>query len=247
MGIVPNDRVSTEGGQLQDLDLAHRQDAEAATNDLLAAQAVELADYFVFQIEGSRDLGEATEGTLRFRVRADVDSRRFEIITLDIGFSEPNELPSTPVPAPDLLGFAGIPAIEVPTIPIEVHVAEKLHAYTREFADRLNTRAKDLIDLVLISSEIEFDSWKLRQAIDKTFGSRGVQLVPEQLPLPPENWAIPYRKLAQDTGLDPDTAIGHAMVAAFLDPILANAASPMARWTPETRAWKEPDDEESSG
>lgn len=240
-------RIGERARFTMDLDLAHRQDAEAATNDLLAAQAVELGDYFVFQIEGSRDLGEATEGTLRFRVRADVDSRRFEIITLDIGFSDPNELPSTPVPAPDLLGFAGIPAIEVPTIPIEVHVAEKLHAYTREVADRLNTRAKDLIDLVLISSEIEFDSWKQRQAIDNTFGSRGVQLVPEQLPLPPENWATPYRKLAHDTGLDPDTAIGHAMVAAFFDPILANAVAPEARWTPESHAWKEPDDSLSSG
>lgn len=100
-----------------DLDLAHRQDAEAATNDLLAAQAVELEDYFAFQIEQPQNLGEATEGTVRYRVGAAIDGRRFEIITLDIGFSDPPDLTSTPLRGPNLLEFAGIAPIEVPAIP----------------------------------------------------------------------------------------------------------------------------------
>jgi hypothetical protein len=240
-------RLGERARSTMDLDLAHQQDADAATGDLLAAQAVQLDDYFSFRIEQPQNLGEATEGTIRYRVRADVDGRRFDVVTLDVGFTHARELTSTTVRGPDLLGFAGIPPIEVPAIPLEDHVAEKLHAYTRDFGDRQNTRVKDLIDLILISSEITFEASKLRQAIDHTFGARDVQRIPGCIATPPDNWPTPYRRMAAETGLEPDIAIGHAAVAKFLDPILANAVSPNARWAPDTRAWKEPDDSSSSG
>jgi hypothetical protein len=53
---------------------------------------------------------------------------------------------------PDILAFAGIEPVTVAAIPLELHVAEKLHAYTRTYeGSRLSTRAKDLVDLALIA------------------------------------------------------------------------------------------------
>ena len=43
----------------------------------------------------------------------------------------------------NLLEFAGLAGVQVPTLGIEQHLAEKLHAYTREYAGgRRSTRVK---------------------------------------------------------------------------------------------------------
>jgi hypothetical protein len=171
-------RLGDRARTTRDLDLAHQADAEAATNDLLSAQAVDLGDFFTFQIERTEGLGIAADGAVRYRVRAEIDGRRFEEITLDIGFAYPIELHSDLLRGPDLLGFAGISPIEVPALPLELHVAEKLHAYTRDYGGRQSSRVKDLVDLVLISSTAEFEAVRLRHAIDLTFTSRNTQVVP---------------------------------------------------------------------
>jgi hypothetical protein len=216
---------------------------EAATDDLLSAQAIDLGDFFVFQIERTERFGIAADVAVRYRVRAEFDGRRFEEVTLDIGFADPLELHPDRLRGPDLLGFAGISPIEVPALPLELHVAEKLHAYTRDYGDnRQSTRVKDLVDLVLISSTAEFEVGRLRHAIDRIFTSRNTQVVPELVPDPPESWVSPYRRLASEIGLNPNLAVGHRASAAFLDPILSVRVLVGARWDPEDGAWKPSDD-----
>jgi hypothetical protein len=143
---------------------------------------------------------------------------------------------------PDFFGFAGIPPIEVPALPLELHVAEKLHAYSRDYGGRQSSRVKDLVDLVLIPSTAAFNAGRLRQAIDRTIVSRNTPRVPQFVPRPPETWATAYRKLASEIGLNPDVAIGHVEAAAFLDPILTVAAAAAARWDPAGHMWKHPGD-----
>lgn len=89
--------------------------------------------------------------------------RLFETFLLDVA------LPSDPVgehdtlTTPDLLSFAGIAPVKVPGVPLERHIAEKLHAYTRRYADDQPTsRAKDIIDIVLMSELVSADSTRLR-------------------------------------------------------------------------------------
>ena len=41
------------------------------------------------------------------------------------------------IKVPDLLGFAGLPPGEVPALPLPVHIAEKVHAYTRRPVSRI--------------------------------------------------------------------------------------------------------------
>jgi hypothetical protein len=139
-------RLGDRARTTMDLDLAHRDNAEAVTDDLLSAQAIDLGDYFTFQIERMERLGIAAEIAVRYRVRAEIDGSRFEEVTLDIGVADPVELSPDLLRGPDFFGFAGIPPIEVQALPLELHVAEKLHAYTRDYGGRQSSRVKDLVD-----------------------------------------------------------------------------------------------------
>ncbi len=236
-------RLGTRSRTTKDMDLARQDDEEAATTDLLAAQAIDLGDYFTFAIERTGRLDAALEGAaVRYRVAASLDGRPFEDVIVDIGFADLITTAPETLRGPDLLRFAAIEPIIVPTVPITQHVAEKMHAYTRTYAgERRSSRVKDLIDLVLIRSMLAFDAGSVRQALASTFTQRGTHPLPAVFLVPPTDWGPAYRRLAREVGLDPDVRTGFALAAAFLDPILAGTVSDRARWEPLHGAWEEPD------
>lgn len=224
----------------KDLDLA-RQDSEvAATEDFLAAQAVDLGDYFTFAIEKTGLHDAVLEGAaLRYRATAQLAGRTFEDVIIDIGFSDPVIFPPEILRGPDLLSFADIVPVEVPALSLAQHVAEKVHAYTRTYAaQRPSSRVKDLIDLVLIQSHATFEVCDLRAALEATFSGRASHPLPKQLPLPPANWSMPYRNLASDARISPAISIAQALVAAFLDPILSETVPVDAHWDPKLGLWE---------
>jgi len=156
---------------------------------------------------------------------------------LDIAPREDTDRDTVHLTAPNLLAFAGIEPVTIAAIPLERHLAEKLHAYTRTFDDRReNTRVKDLVDVALIAELEQLDATALREAIDHLFLSCAAQTVPDRLPTPPATWAVPYRDLAQATGIPTDLAAGHAAAAALLDPILT-AHITEGIWDPNERRW----------
>lgn len=216
----------------KDMDIAHRDNEEAATSELLAAQSLDLGDYFTFALHATTKLDSVLEGaTVRYHVSVDLAGRPFEEVIVDVGFTDP----LVPVPdllhAPDLLGFAGIDAIEIPAVPLGQQVAEKVHAYTRLYGGRRHSsRVKDLIDLVLVQSYGRFDAGRLRDALTTTFDHRGTHPLPESLPPPPFDWGPAYRKMAIELRLSPDISVGHQLAAAFLDPILGGVAADDAYW-----------------
>ena len=96
---------------------------------------------------------------MRYRVRAELAGRRFEEVMVDMGFSDPLKWKPEPIRGQDLLAFADIEPIEVPVLPLEQHVAEKVHAYTRTYSQgRRSSRAKDLVDLVLVKQFMVLDA-----------------------------------------------------------------------------------------
>lgn len=235
-------RLGGRSRTTKDMDLARDDDDEAAATDLLAAQAVNLGDYFTFAIERTGRLDAALEGAaVRYHVAAALDGRPFEDVIVDIGFADSLTTVPEVLRGPDLLRFAAIDPIAVPAVPIEQHVAEKVHAYTRMYAgDRRSSRVKDLIDLVLIRSAIAFEADRIQGALRATFAQRGTHPLPAALPLPPADWGPAYRRLAREVGIDPDLRTGFAVTATFLDPILAGTVSDRARWEPLHGAWEEP-------
>jgi predicted nucleotidyltransferase component of viral defense system len=245
-----SDRWLLKGGFALDLRLAERAratrdvdiDWQAAEEELfdtlIEAAAITADDHFTFQVERTRTPPERLGGSHRFRVTANLAGRMFETFLLDVA------LPSDPVSehdtlmTPDLLSFAGIDPIEVRAVPLERHIAEKLHAYTRRYADdQPSSRAKDLIDIVLMSELASFEFDRLRDVIVQVFDTRATHELSRSVPAPPREWAQPYRALAEEVGLDPDLAVGHHRAAAFLDPVVA-AEPGRGHWDAEARMWR---------
>ncbi len=232
-------RVGPHFRSTMDLDLGRHDDEEAATADFRLAQTIDLGDYFRFAIQRTSKLDALVEGAaVRYHVTAEVDGRPFEHVTVDVGFGVPPPLDPDVLRGPDLLGFADLPPAEVPTLPLEQHVAEKVHAYTRAYAGgRASTRVKDLVDLAAMPSLFPFEAGRLRRALQHTFGTRTTHALPHTLPPPPSQWSTPYSRMAAEMGLDPELSVGYEQARAFLDPVLGGTVPDGARWDPARRAW----------
>lgn len=214
-------RMGEKTRTTKDLDLVRQDDEESATADLVACESVDLDDFFLFVIQKAGQITEEQDGAaVRYRVRAELASRLFQNVIVDIGFSDPLAWQPEVILGTDILSFAGLDPIEVPTLPLEQHIAEKVHAYTRRYAGHPSSRVKDLIDLVLVKQSMRLDAARLRAALVGIFEARKLQELPEALPPPPSEWKVPYGKLASEVGINPDLDAGHQEAGDFLDEIL---------------------------
>lgn len=232
-------RLPGQARATRDVDIDWAAPLDEATTALVEAAALTLDDYFEFDIQrvGEADIGAA--GGIRFHADAYVGGRLFEPLLIDVGVSsESFLLPADELTAPDLLDFAEIEPAHIRAIRLEQHIAEKLHAYTRRHADdQPSSRAKDLIDIILISELAAFDFDRLREAVLRVFEARATHELPASLPAPPREWARPYRALAEEVGLDPELSVGHRLAAAFLDPVLATESG-LAHWNTDAPRWQ---------
>lgn len=231
-------RLGARTRTTKDMDLIRNDSEEPATADLIATQAVELDDFFSFDIEKVGPPGKDLEGAaMRYRVRAELGGRRFEDVIVDIAFSDPLRWEPEKIAGTDLLKFAGIEPIEVPVLPLEQHVAEKVHAYTRTYSSgRVSSRVKDLVDIVLVKQLMVLDAARLRAALAGVFEGRRQHALPDRLPTPPRDWAVPYRKLANQVGISPELATGYLEASTLLNAILAGTAK--GRWNPKGARWR---------
>lgn len=223
----------------RDIDFGRRDDEEAATSDLLAAQSLDLGDYFSFAIEreGPLELDEAGSAT-RYHARAELAGRLFESFVIDVAFGGQLQ-PADVIEGPDFLSFAEISPARLPVVALEQHIAEKVHAYASTYSGgRPSSRVKDLVDLAMIESMFSLQAGRLAQAVASTFAARRL-LVPTELPPPPGDWRIPYRKLADEVGLSPDIEVGYASARMFIDPILDGSAKANSAWNPGNHTWTE--------
>jgi hypothetical protein len=222
----------------KDIDLARGDDEQAATEHLVAAGAIDLGDFFDFEVRRTGDPDPvAGFRAVRYSIRADLAGRRFEQFPADVALGEHSEDDAQRLRAPDLLAFAEIDAPELPVVPLERQVAEKLHAYTATYGLREleSTRVKDLVDLVLIGDLAELDATRLGGALELTFRTRATHLLPGAMPMPPSSWVRPYAELAQAVGIAPDLDEGYAAAAELMDPILASRRT--GRWDPTVKHW----------
>jgi len=194
----------------KDLDLGYDRTEADALATLRVAAGQDPGDFFIFAVEKASEIADDAPGAVRFLVRVELAGRVFEEIRVDVAFGDPRVGTPDVVMGPGLLEFAGIKAPAIPVLPLEQHVAEKVHAYTRTYGKgKSSTRPKDLIDLVLIGSFARFDAGRLRKALEEIFASRGAHPLPSALPEPPSDWRTPYRRMANEVGLDGDLLTGH--------------------------------------
>ena len=233
-------RLGSRGRATRDVDLERSDDAAAALRDMRDASSADMGDYFRFGVERSRQRipGDHNRGS-RFLVAADLAGRRFDTFTVDVAFGEVLVDIADLIEGPNLLAFAGIPRTRVPAIPLELQIAEKVHAYTRVYGSgRRNTRVKDLVDLAHIARMSEMDGTKLCAALRRTFAARRTHELPTELPFPPSEWAVPYRVLAGTLGLPAELAEAYRIAAALVGPALQGQAIGM--WNPVTQHWTAP-------
>jgi len=106
------------------------------------------------------DLDQALYGGWRFPVESRLDNRTFTKFHLDVGVGDAIVSDPDWIEGSDFLNFAGIPPTQAALLPKEQHFAEKIHAYTLPMEERLNSRTRDLVDLVIL---IEQDFPKKRK------------------------------------------------------------------------------------
>ena len=233
-------RFGSHARTTRDIDLATAGNEASATTDLLAAQAVDLGDFFAFTVERTSALDRLRDAAaVRYHVIAELAGRTFDEFVLDVGFDPPMDVELARLRGPDLLAFAELAPVEVAAVPLEFQIAEKVHAYTRGYGDRTpSTRVKDLVDLALIATEGAPDAALLRAAMDRTFARRAGQRVPPTLTDPPADWRVPYGRMAREIGLDPDLGAGHAAAARMLDPVLSGEVV-SGTWDPAAGGWRD--------
>lgn len=225
----------------RDIDLALRGHLDDLLVELRIAGQRDLGDFLAFDItpdprhptmEGE---GIVYEGS-RFRAQARLAGKVYgDPFGVDIAVGDRILVPPETRTGDDFFAFAALPPTTLRVYAREVHVAEKLHAFTLP-RSRENSRVKDLPDLALLAATGPFQSALLRDAIHATFTHRGSHVVPAALPAPPATWARPYADMAQENDLSWST-LEEVFTRAreFLDPLLRREEG---IWDPTGWAWR---------
>jgi hypothetical protein len=220
----------------RDLDLLGPNDSELLIEDVVAAQQAVLDDHFEFAIVRSTE----TQGSsVRFHVTTEIGGLRFDEAVMDVEGQAVDESPPESIPS-HLLAFAEVPPVTIPILPLEVQIAEKVHAYTRAYGrerQRGSTRPKDLVDLLLIITQFRLDATRLREALERVFRRRGTHPLPSTLPPPPAGWELAFKRHAAEMGMPLTLGDAYARVAACLNPVLGGPAS--GQWEPSRGVWGE--------
>jgi hypothetical protein len=104
-------RFGTRARATNDMDLAHADDVETATADLMAAAAYDAGDYFRFVVQRTNRLDVLEDAiAVRYHVQVELAARRFEEAVLDIGFVPREHWHTETLLIPNLLAFAGLTA-----------------------------------------------------------------------------------------------------------------------------------------
>lgn len=197
----------------RDLDLAYRTDSTSG-DEIRLALAEDLqpdpdGDWFQFSVGQPSSIApdEAGRPAWRMSVEARLAGKNFATVPVDVVF-RPEEITRTErIMLPGVLGFAGIDRSDVEAIDRNQHFAEKLHALTRSYADRPNSRVKDLADLLLLIEDGLNPSTELLAAVEQVFESRSTHSVPNALPDPPSNWGATYSDLSSKLDIGAKTVI----------------------------------------
>lgn len=210
-----------------DIDISTYVELEKIMETLDAAAEVELRDFFALRLgERSKPVDEID--TYRFKVTVLYENGRiFEDLKIDVSFADPWLGQPQVLTAPPLLDFAGIAPAIVRAIPLEQHLAEKIHAYTKRYGTRESTRVKDLADMALLVGDERIDQSILAQMLREVFSERGTHDLPGALPPPPAAWRAVYARLAANLPIPSTSDEAHRHVADALARAL-EAATPLA-------------------
>lgn len=159
-----------------------------------------LNDFFVYQIgEPQIDMENAPYGGARYHISSLIDGKIFIKFHLDVG-ADAIVTKTETFQGTDWLNFCGIPRPSFKMISVEQQFAEKLHAYTLP-RQGINTRVKDLLDMILLARIRTFNLTTLKEALGLVFKVRNTHSLPFTINPPPAEWQLPFDKLARECAL----------------------------------------------
>lgn len=195
-------RLGLRARATRDLDLVLRSGPSngAAIRDFLIeglAPDVD-RDRFVFTVGHpiALDIDAAGNQGWRFSVDGALAGKTFDTVRVDV-MLRPAELAATErISLPGTLQFAGIRPRTIESAHRHQHFAEKLHALTRDYGSRPNTRVKDLVDLLLLIHDGLPPDQDLLAVARHVFAVRATHPIPIDIPDPPPAWRGEYPGLA---------------------------------------------------
>jgi predicted nucleotidyltransferase component of viral defense system len=166
-------------------------------------------DFFSFSLTPPKPLKADRDGRAGWRFPVDIrlGPRTFVTIRLDV-VARAEEIAggTEPLTFDSGLAFANYPPlVTIEAVDLSQYAAEKLHALTRSYGDRPNTRVKDLVDLVLLAENNLVDPARLRERVRMVFVVRGTHRLPDDLPAVPAAWARDYTTLVADIDVEART------------------------------------------
>jgi Nucleotidyl transferase AbiEii toxin, Type IV TA system len=220
-----------------DIDL-YRDVARISAEDLRPAAALDIGDWFRFEIGPPRPL--AGTGGVRLPLKALVGNTEWaafhaDLVGEDLRMTgDPEDVPPlTRVVMPDVQqhGYRAYPLAD--------HVADKACAIFERHGPigTPSTRYKDLVDLVAIVLAAPVEAESQLTALRSEAQRRGLQL-PSRFAVPDQGlWQPGYAAEAGRSLLPVARALDEAIatVTLFLDPILDGSAR--GRWDPQTARW----------
>jgi hypothetical protein len=183
-------RLGDRARATRDLDLRNR------LVDLLATD--EEDDRFLFEVGPP----QALDVGFRFSVTANMAGKPFASVRLDVAARAGDLVSTEKLQVPGALAaFDRLSPPEVEVAAPAQHFAEKLHALTRDHGERLNTRVRDLVDLMLLIELELVRAAEVLPLVRHVFDMRGTHPVPVDLPDPPAGWARDYAQTAATTSV----------------------------------------------
>jgi predicted nucleotidyltransferase component of viral defense system len=160
-------------------------------------------DRFIFLVHESNERDTIAPGikAYRFNVEVRLAGRTFEKIQVDVGLGDPLIPPFDDLEGSNLLAFAGIPRPMIRATSRAQHLAEKVHAITRPFDDRINTRVKDLVDIMLLMDLGLPKPPRVKNTVEQIFNARQTHAIPQKIEVPSGTWASSFTAMAMDIGL----------------------------------------------
>lgn len=229
-------RMGDRARATRDADATWRAGADALEATLEDVVDLDAGDWFRFDIGRARSLkAEGDEGGLRFPVVSRLDGRMFESLSLDVNLMADDPRPAEVITLPNVFEFAGFEPVVVPIVPPAQHLAEKLHAYTRRFESEVNSRAKDLYDMLVIADTLPLPTTgELAATCRQTFEMRHTAWPPE-LAGPPEEWVGAWGGFVETYGIG-WRALDDAFEAlrAFWSPVFEEG---VRHWDPGRWSW----------
>jgi Nucleotidyl transferase AbiEii toxin, Type IV TA system len=221
-----------------DIDIFRQAASDLVERDVREAAALDLGDWFQFEIGAGEQLTGVTEGT-RYPTTASVGAATWAVFHVDI-VSGGVKMTGTPdeVPGVAKVFVPGVEQSGYRVYPLVDHIADKAAAILERHGDgRPSTRFKDLIDLTALVGSAHVGAEDQRAAILSELERRDVQ-IPEHFDVPDRSiWNAGFAKAVRKTVGLPAQTLDEALaiVRPFVEPVLDGTATGF--WDPEAARW----------